>query len=612
MRETLHMDPSLTPADVLARGVIRGLLDGASPEGVSTDQCGPWAEAVEMLYSAHDKGSTPAVKAVFDAITRSTPGLATLVASGTDGPMAGATKIITEMIQAGSGPDVPPIPAIDHAVSLDDLAPFINTILVLPKAKARDKKRAAAHAICRLLLAQGRLLLDTEEGENTGTPYLIGDDDAAWPLSHDLLPVKAMLGKAGLNFSEPAFRWLTGDLSNAAYNEAPRIKLSHYWEAPTSALYISSGPTQMVRAQLDRDAVLLDTLPNGADGVYFASDAVLPAWTPVQKPIPPRAVAAFCPAIIAPPEVPDYTPEVQRLLLTAWLTALVAGIRPLPILAAIGDKGGGKTHLIRAVNMLATLEDPNTVSDEARDLWTLTVRRPVLALDNVDASPAPWLPDLLAAAVTGVTYERRKLYTDNLTERRKVRAAFAVSTRTAAYARPDVAERTLPVITGVFQDADRESDAALISQVRDTRDALLTWLAGQAVHMLNRLPSAPTLPGRFVDFGRVVWAHDPVHAPDALRALQKAQAMTVGDADPLVAALLEHSPRLLSNQGYWEGTPTALTHELEAAGADLPYLGGGKAIARMLREGKGTLALFGVTLSTKQSGNNTNFVLARR
>jgi hypothetical protein len=274
----------------------------------------------------------------------------------------------------------------------------------------------------------------------------------------------------------------------------------------------------------------------------------------------------------------------------------------------MGDKGGGKTHLIRAVTLLTTGDSPTTISQDARDPWTSAVWQPVLALDNVDSLPADWLPDLLAAAVTGVDYERRKLFTSTI-ERHKVRAAFAVSTRTATFARPDVAERTLPIVTGAFQDAHRKSDSALIAEVLEKRDAVLTWLTRQAVDLLARLTEAPKLPGRFVEFGRVLWAHDPASAGDALCALRKAQALTVGDADPLIAAIQAYKDALLGEQGWWEGKATALVTTLQELGAALPHLGGGKAIARRLRESKDTLGLFGLSLADRQSGGATLFVL---
>lgn len=605
-----HQDPP-SPFDVLAGQVIRTLLDGGKPGGPA-DECGPWAEVVSALYYAHAEGGTDAVRIAWNALTRRDPGLIPLASAGDDGPLAGAGKAVATILVEGTGADPPPLPPIDDARQLSDLAGFVDRVLVLSRPfKARNRNRAVSYAVRQLLLAQGRLLQDVGEGE-PGAPHVVGDDGAVWPLSGDLLPVRSMLNKAGLNSSEPAFKWLVDDLAAKAFNDAPRVSLAHFWTRRDGALYISSGPTAMVRARLNDGVATLKALSNGEDGVYFASDAVLPRWQPAAAPVPPHKVAAFRPAIVPPPEVPDYTPEVQRLLLTAWLVALVAGVRPLPALVAIGDRGGGKTHLIRAVTLLTTCDEPTTVSHDDRDLWTSAVRRPVLALDNVDSAPPEWLPDLLAAAVTGVAYARRKLYTNTTEHRRVVRAAFALSTRTAAFVRPDVAERAVPIITGVFEDDRRKSDSALVAEVRDKRDAVLTWLAHQAVRLLDKSPRVPALPGRFVDFGRVVWAHDHDNAAVALHALRKAQAMIVRDADPLIAAILAHADALLDQHGRWEGNASALVSALQRLEAGLPYLGGGRAIARTLREGRDTLALFGLSLSDRRSGGATLFVLQRQ
>ena len=40
----------------------------------------------------------------------------------------------------------------------------------------------------------------------------------------------------------------------------------------------------------------------------------------------------------------------------------------------------------------------------------------------------------------------------------------------------------------------------------------------------------------------------------------------------------------IATDGRWEGTPAELVKALGTAGAELPYLGGGKRIARQLRE----------------------------
>ncbi|MCP4540118.1 MAG: hypothetical protein GY832_23520 [Chloroflexi bacterium] len=607
----------LTDEDILARGVIRHLLAGHDPDGTKPSDCGKWAKVVGLLLDAHAESGTPGVRAVWGAISKNTPELIRLVSTDDNSPLAGAAAEVRKILTAGCNGQPPRLPPFEHAQNLGQLAEFVHWLQVISgakdhKVKARDRKRGTAHVIRRLLSAQGRLILDVTEGELTGTPYVIGDDSAIWPLVGDLLPVRAMLGQAGLNFSEPAFKWLVDELETEAYTHGPRVNLAHFWNRRGAALYISNGPTRMVKAILDGGKARLEIHKNGKDDIYFASDAVLPEWE-IGASLQPSSIGALCPVIKTPPEVNNYTVDVQKLLLDAWLVALVANVRPLPILAAIGDKGGGKTHLIRAVNMLATLDDPNTVSADARDLWTSAIRRPVMALDNVDSTQADWLPDLLAAAVTGVVYERRKLYTDGRLTRSKVRTAFAVSTRTADFARPDVAERTLPIITGVFQDAQRASDADLIQEVKEKRGAVLTWLTRRAVHLIDRLPHAPTLPGRFVDFGRVVWVHSPENAPQALFALQGAQSLMVGDADPLISSIVEHFDALAGGRDYWTGNTQSLTQSLVVQGAKLPFFGSGKVITRMLREGKDTLELFGLSVKIeKPDGRHIEITISKQ
>lgn len=596
----------MTTSEVLLGQAIRSLLDGYPPNGTDPNECGAGGWVLRELLDAHETGGTPSVKAVWNTIARDTKNREIVrIESGCNGwPLEGAGAAITEILKTGCQGKPPALPAFEHAMTLDDLADFVNWLQSVPKVKSRDRARGAAYAVGKLLVAQRRLVFDTSGG---GAPYIMGSDSDLWPLDADLLPVQALLGRAGLNPSEPAFKWLVADLKLATFDDAPRVELARWWTSTPAALYVSCGPSNVVKATPDGR---LRLLPNGSDGIYFASDATLPKWDPAAEPVAPSEVGAFRPAIVTPADVGQYNPEIQRTLFDAWFVALVANVRPLPILAALGDKGGGKTHLIRAVALAVALDDPTTPSDDPRDLWTLATRRPVVALDNVDAKPALWLPDVLAAAVTGVTYERRKLYSDNAVVQSKATAAFAISSRTAAFARPDVAERTLPILTGGFDDADRASDAELIQDVKEARDGLLAWAATNAARLLARLPDAPTLPGRFVDFGRVAWAYNPEAAPAALRALQQAQALTVGDADPLVSAILEFSGVLMGEQGRWEGAASELVKALAAAGADLPYLGGGKAIGRMLREGKGTLALFGLELSIRRYGSNNLFALS--
>ena len=591
--------------DELARLTIRKLLDGAPPNGIDVSQCGPWAGAVTELVNTWQDTGAPGVRAAWPYLVKQDPHLARLVAS--DGPLAGATQTIRRLCKLTDKID---LPSIDDARALSDLAGLTDTLMTAPKVNNRDRKRGVAFAIRRLLTVETRLILDVA----TETPYVIDDARAIWPLSPtgDVLPVQAMLSEAGLNVSEPAFRWLVDDLRTWSYKHGERVTLERFWARRPGILYLSCGPHRLVKATVSG----LQVLPNGTDGIHFAADTVLPEWQPRGAGLSPLELAAFRPNTKTPEDVPGYTPDVQRLLLAAWLVALVAGIRPLPLLAAIGDRDGGKTRLVTAVSQIIMCSKPTTASEDQRDLWALAVQTPVLALDNVDGPAADWLPDFLAALVTGVNYQRRRLFTNADIDGRAALAVPALSTRTAAFARPDVAQRTLPILTHAFEDRNRQADSDLENETAAQRDEVLTWLAHKAILMLERIDASkgkiPVLPGRFVDFARVVWAFDEGRAYAALDALQQAQSMTVGNADALLSAVLEYADALLGESGQWRGKAVELTNKLTEQGADLPHFGGGKEIGRHLREGKSTLALFGLELTIQGAGGgHTYFILAR-
>jgi hypothetical protein len=223
----------------------------------------------------------------------------------------------------------------------------------------------------------------------------------------------------------------------------------------------------------------------------------------------------------------------------------------------------------------------------------------------------------MASTLTGRNVEERELYTNGVKLSRPATAALAVTTRSASFCRPDIAERTLPILTEEFQDPDRQADSDLLGEIPANRDGLLTWCAQTAAILLvDRRNAPPALPLRFVDFARLVWAYMnrlgvPTAAAHMLLALRKAQALTVGEADPLVEAIVR-SFHSIAHDGVWEGRPADLAKELLDAGAELPYLGGGKRIARMLREARKTLELMGYNLSERRSGNGALFVLENR
>jgi hypothetical protein len=504
-------------------------------------------------------------------------------------------------------------PLRETAETLAGFAPWIRE--QLGERNDRDIKLAIAEALAGWLLSHKRLIVDDgHDPAKGGRAYLASDNGALWPLEKDAVPTRLVLYEAGLNGTEAVYFFVVEAITMEAHRAGQHLTLSRWQARRGDNLYVSCGPTAMVRCREER----LERLPNGTDGVWFAADAAYPEWR-ITEPVEPRTLAAFRPNIVTPDEVPDYTPDWQAELITAWLACLLSGLRPLPLLVPIGMNGGGKTTLVKAV--LRTLMGPDTditgVPDSVRDLQTQITTAPMVGLDNVDKEVPPWFGDELAAGLTGKAIEMRQLYTNAVKLSRPVTAALAVTTRTGAFFRPDIAQRALPVLTDEFTDPDRVADEELLGEVDARRDGLLSWCALTAARLLaERRNAPPGLPLRFVDFARMVWAYQhlqgrPTQAAHMLLALRKAQALTVGEADPLVEAIAVWFHEIAFG-GHWEGTPAELVKALSTAGAELPVLGGGKRIARQLREARKTLELMGVVLTESKSGNQTLFALDRR
>jgi hypothetical protein len=225
----------------------------------------------------------------------------------------------------------------------------------------------------------------------------------------------------------------------------------------------------------------------------------------------------------------------------------------------------------------------------------------------------PWFVDGMALAVTGGRVQKRELYTDDTVRDRGIRAAIAVTSRTAPFARADVTERALPLFTTEFEDGARRPDSQLDREVADERSGMLVHHVQRAAEVMGRQSEAPSdLPARFLDFARLVWAWHAVvgrlvEARPALAAWRAAQVLAIGDADPLLMAIAEHTPP----QGFQRITASELVKRLGMAGADLPYLGGGKSIANHLRELRSHLALAGWQLTESQASERAMFSLTR-
>ena len=158
--------------------------------------------------------------------------------------------------------------------------------------------------------------------------------------------LRRYLRDAGLNATDYVFAFVLEELTMAAMKHRKPLLGGMTWR--NGALYTFRAAH---RSWSGHRLGGLEKLPNGTDGMYFTAGSAIPEWEP--QPLDdaehPLSLAALQVAINTPPEVGEYTPDVQQVLLAAWLVAFMAGIRPLPLLATLGNKGGGKSMLLRSI-----------------------------------------------------------------------------------------------------------------------------------------------------------------------------------------------------------------------------------------------------------------------
>lgn len=478
----------------------------------------------------------------------------------------------------------------------------------IPKGKARERKQQVSEMITGWLIENRRLLRD-ESDPNNPQPYLLTDNAEAQYVDPKAQMLQYALHDAGVNASEEFFRWLVHDIQAAAHDEGRRIILSRWSMVRDGVLYVSAGRNRYVRATPDGK---MEVRTNGVDDIVFAAESTFPEWVP-DDPLPIFHVTGFTPRLEAPAEVPTYSREYQLLLMEAWMVGMMLNVRPLPLLTAVGQQSSGKSTTMKLLVQLVMGPAGNLggIPAQQKDFNACATSLPVYGIDNLDRpADAKWLPDALATATTGGTNQERKLYANDEVHRKAFQASLIVTTRTATFAQhSDIAERVLPLFFGPIEVLIDPPE--LEREVLANRNRLLSYLVTEAARLLGDPRPASGLPGRFQGYARIAVRND--HAgeqPDgveALRAWSKAQRLGLTDHDPLFDAIMNYNRPDLPLMG----TAKEIIKTLEQHHGELPNQGGGKAIARKIREMKPQLLMAGITVQEEVRSERAYFTIRR-
>lgn len=258
--------------------------------------------------------------------------------------------------------------------------------------------------------------------------------------------------------------------------------------------------------------------------------------------------------------------DSQKLLILAWMIASLYAGTPTPILIFVGQQGSAKTTATKRIKALIDPSSAPVLSAVVpSQLHHILSQHAVPALENVGLLTRE-IADLICAAVTGSTVQKRKLFTDFGQVFHHVLASIIINSTGLPSTRPDFLDRS--IVIGLqrlteftaLQDAEEkfEANKSLIF------GAILECLA----KVLEVLPSIPASSDfRMADFARigravaVVLGKQPADFDAAYREnLDGTAGDQLNDA-PFSKAVVSFAQGFCSEKP-WVGTASELMDEL--------------------------------------------------
>lgn len=329
-------------------------------------------------------------------------------------------------------------------------------------------------------------LLDKGKFYNDGLVayYFNSEDKTLIEIDQSDTALSIILDRYGLNRIERIFRFVLGNLYTNAFIIGQRIEVHRlaYLKIDTFTLYLFNHGNQIYRVSPDA----IELVDNGTDGILFISDSKA---VPFQISLSNDHGSWLDEIIFSKTNLvsDELSPNERRLILIIWFYALFfENIMPTkPILAFIGEKGSGKTTILRKIGMLLYGEKFNVtpLTNDPKDFDAAVTNSALVVFDNADAS-FKWLDDKLAIAATGGSVQKRILYTTNKLIDYPIRCFIGISSRTPEFRRDDVADRLL--IMKVERLGKFIAERKILSEVIEHRNEIMS----EAVHHIQEILGA--------------------------------------------------------------------------------------------------------------------------
>lgn len=193
-------------------------------------------------------------------------------------------------------------------------------------------------------------------------------------------------------------------------------------------------------------------------------------------------------------DMPNYngtsylTPSELKSLVTIYFNAMFMAdyLKTKPIISTVGTKGSGKTSLLRMMIkcIYGAKSDVISMTNKLEDLDTIAAKRHAVFIDNLDTYKDS-INDKLATYATGITNEKRMLYSNGEVYRENIDAFIGISTRNPVFRRDDVAQRVLIIYLDTLKEY--KTEAAVIEPMLKHRNEIISQVIKDLQQILMRM-----------------------------------------------------------------------------------------------------------------------------
>jgi len=441
--------------------------------------------------------------------------------------------------------------AIQHDL-LPDKSGLNKTLNLIREGglKQHERRDEIAQSVREELSRKGKFI----KTQNNEAYYFDESKHKLYEIHKDNEQFAVLLYKLGeLNQADPDWKYVFNDLRLYTLSKGQESDVWKFTRWDNGKLYLSRFDGTMYVL----DGENIETKNNGSDGVLFIDRNDWEPWM-IEESKNEFGLKELIGQINFDTVDPSFDgitlEEYRQLFATCLLSQFFIDLLPTkPLLLFLGEKGSGKTSIIRQVGKLifGSNFDVKTVERGKEDAFTAMVAAHFMVpLDNVDTS-ITWLNDALATTATGNKRTLRKLYTTATEKEIWPRCFVWLSSRTPYFRRDDVSDRLIILRLKRLPIGKFIQEGQLLRQIAENRAGLLHELLQKLntiVAYLNKHDiSQDCVNFRLADFaalGKAIWtALGGEEAAGAweriLNKMQVEQEDFALEDDPLPLVILE-------------------------------------------------------------------------